>query len=338
MTNQLVTIKTLFDELNDQNIEYCIWKGNSHLDESLRGLTDLDLLVASNQKRHFKEGVYKHGCKRMISPSDTQDTPIEDYLGYDKRSGKLFHLHIYYQLILGGRFVRNYQLPLEMKFLSSAKKRKGLKIASPEMEIIVLAIRMLLKYRFRDVIKDILLIRSPGLSPKFLRQVGYLLQQTTFDRISKSLKSEISIVSPEIVLAFLKTASESPRSGWKCYRLRKDLRRDLLNYQLYSRWKASIKCFYALSLRRLPFFKSLFAKKRSVSRGILVALIGADGAGKSTVAEKLRQWLSWKLDAQVCYMGTGERLPFLSQALRFISRIFAHFHKASSKFVGQGNV
>ena len=57
--------------------------------------------------------------------------------------------------------------------------------------------------------------------------------------------------------------------------------------------------------------------------GLLIALVGADGSGKSSLAKRVATWLRWKLDARVIYFGSGDgpssflRLPF-RQVLRLV--------------------
>jgi hypothetical protein len=334
MKTRLVTAETLFEKLNEQGIKYCHWKSNRNLDRGLRGLTDLDLLVERRQRRCFKTTVHQLGCKTTISPPSKQYPAVEDYLGYDENTGKLFHLHVHFQLILGERFVKNHRLPLEREFLESARISDGVKIPSPELELIVLAMRALLKYRDRDVVKDVLSIGSPGLPLNILQEFEYLLQKTSLERIETVLEEEVNFVSPDVVLGFLKAVVESPRSGYKYYQMRRDLRHDLAAYQRYGRWKAIAKYFYGLLGCRLPFGRSFLAGKRLSSGGMLIALVGADGAGKSSIVSELHKWLSWKLDVHVCYMGTGEQLSHLSRVLRFSSENFARLHRLCSVVVG----
>jgi hypothetical protein len=66
---------------------------------------------------------------------------------------------------------------------------------------------------------------------------------------------------------------------------------------------------------RGQFFRSRLAKrllprkKTLPGRGPAVALVGADGAGKTALARDLRGWLSWKLLAPPAYFGIPKRAP-----------------------------
>jgi hypothetical protein len=337
MDGPLQAVKALFDTLNEQGIQYCHWKSNQHLDQALKGLTDLDILVERSQRQLFKTILYQLRCKSIISPPGRQYPAIEDYLGYDDQTGRFFHLHVHYQLILGERFVKNYRLPLEQQFLESAMINQGVKVVTPELEVVVLAIRALFKYRDRDAIKDTLSVRSRGLPRNILREFEYLFQQTALERISAVLKSEVNFVSPGIVLEFLEIVSQSPRSGYQIYRLRNALRRELQPFQRFSRRQAMRKYFYALWSPRMPFGRSFLAKKRLDSGGLFIAVIGADGAGKSTIVSALRKWFSWKLDVRVFYMGSGEQLSRPSQAIKIVSKILTWFQRGCSAVLGQEN-
>lgn len=38
-------INKLFSSWNQNGIVYCSWKGNSHIDNAMRGLSDFDILI-----------------------------------------------------------------------------------------------------------------------------------------------------------------------------------------------------------------------------------------------------------------------------------------------------
>lgn len=328
----LIGIVDLFSSLNAEGVRYCHWKSNCHLDRSVRGRTDLDLLVDPAQGQQFRLILDQHGLKPVKPPAALQYPAIEDYLGFDAATGRLFHLHVHYQLILGEQYVKNYRLPLESVFLEKVQLYEQLvKIPAPELELIVLAIRLLFKYRDRDAVKDALSIRSPGIAPAMLREFEYLLGQADHARVAGALAAHVGFVSPEIVLGLIKTVSDAPRSGWTIYRLRNRLRRELSACQRYSRWQAICR-YWGLHLwERLPFLERGRTRKTPATGGRIVAVIGADGAGKSTLVGELHKWLSWKLKTHVLYMGSQQpsaatRLALLGyRAARKANRLWAGF-------------
>ncbi|MCH8125695.1 hypothetical protein IIC38_07020 [candidate division KSB1 bacterium] len=326
MISCLTSVKNLFRELDEQEIHYCIWKGNTHLQQAAQGHSDLDLLVDHRKYERFKGILEKHDCKLMLSPPAKKIPDVEDYLGCDEKTGKCFHLHVYYKIILGDNPFNTYRLPLEQNFLDSSKSENGFKVASPELAVLARVVITLLRYRNRDVIKDILAILTPGIPPKTVQTFHDLTKQTTIERISSTLKSDVKFISPEIVIRFLEVVTKTPHSGYKIYQIRRALRKQLAAYRTYNRWQSA--------LRSVNIGNSSPEKKKLASRGLVVALIGADGAGKSSMLTNLSKWLSWKLKVQLCYMGLGKRLSFGSRMTQSCARFFSRLNNVSVAVVG----
>ena len=334
----LFDIVNLFNTLNKEGVRYCHWKSNCRLNRSIRGLTDLDLLIDSSHGQQFRLILFQHNLKPINSPQALQYPAVEDYLGFDSETGRLFHLHVHYQLILGEQVVKNYRLPLEEAFLNNVQYYQQLvKIPVPELELVVLAIRALLKYRDRDAVKDILSIRSPGIPTEIRHEIEYLLGQADWARISYVLNNYVGFVSPEIILDLLKTVVKSPRAGFVFYRLRGRLRSELSTYQRNSRFQAFYRYWGFLIKQRLPFQKQGFPKKIPATGGHILAVVGADGAGKSTVIGELYKWLSWKLKTYRNYMGS-QQPSSVTRLLELCSRIVSKVCRLWGGFAGENNV
>ena len=326
-----------FTALDAHGIRYCHWKSNLHLERSLRGLTDLDLLVDRQQNDLFQAVLHRYDIKQILSPPEKRYPAMEDYLGFDPPTGRLFHLHVHYRLILGEQFVKNYCLPLERAFLDSAQRRAkgevGVRLPAPEVELAVLAVRALLKYRDRDVIKDVLSIRSPGIPASIMHEIEALRSQVE----DMSLVGEVIGDEPlaGIVVEFLNTVAESPRPGYALYRLRRQLRRALRPYQIHSRLWAVGRYWRVLWTRQLfPESHSGKRGKRLSTGGVTVSVVGADGAGKSTLVRVLDEWLSWKLDVRRYYMGSQEP-SLLSRLLHAVLWTAGKTYRAWSLVVGE---
>jgi thymidylate kinase len=263
---------------------------------------------------------------------------MEDYLGYDRESGLLVHLHVHYQLILGETFVKNYRLPLERSFLESNHTCAGVHIPSPELEIIVLTIRALLKYRARQFFKSILSARSGGLPANTLNEFEYLLTQTTAESISGVLESQVDLVSRDVVLESLSAIRSKPQSGYALYRMRGRLRRELAPYQRSSRGQALSRYLRAewASRPRLLVERPTPEKKTMVQGGLTIAVVGADGSGKSTVVNELSRWLSWRLTVHTYYMGSQQPSTITHMA-GLVSRLFGYPYRKSRALISERN-
>jgi thymidylate kinase len=324
--------------LNLEGVRYCHWKSNVRLAQALRGQTDLDLLVDRQHSQLFRRILSEFNIKPLLSAPSKDYPAIESYLGFDPQSGDLFHLHVHYHLVLGEQFVKNYRLPLEAHFLDSVRLRYGVQVPSPELELIVLSIRALLKYRDRDAVKDFLTIRSAGLPAGIRKEINWLLGQTSISRISQTLAELNAIVPADVVLGFLQIVATDPRDGYRLFRLRNQLRQALRPYQRYHRLQASLKYFRQVWHRRKRFPKSTSHQKMTpVNGGLAIALIGADGSGKSTMCQILSKWLAWKLDVRLHYLGS-KKPSRRSELLYTLFRIARRSSRVIGPVFGKKNV
>jgi thymidylate kinase len=262
---------------------------------------------------------------------------MEHYLGFDESSGKLFHLHVHYQLVLGEEYIKNFRLPLEQAFLNHTRMIKGIWTPIPELEIIILSIRIMLKYRFRDAVKDILSIRSPGIKKAFLDEIDWLMNQTNLERIKSTLTDITPILPAEIILEFLKTLEKGSRDGAKLVSLQRKLRKALSAYQRRSLFSATVSYFQQLWTRRKSFLRTSPSSGLKLPQGgLTIAMLGADGAGKSTLSTEISKWLSWKLDVRNFYLGSKQP-SWMSRSLYYAFRIFRRSHSIASKIFSDRN-
>ena len=327
-------LTTLLDDLAERRLRYCFWKSTLHLREALAGATDLDLLVDREQVPAFREIAGRHGLKPLKPPPDRIYPAMEHFLGLDRASGRLFHLHVHYQLVLGEEYVKNYRVSMEQEFLHSTRLLGGVTVPRPELELSILAVRALLKYRSRDVVKDLFGIRSPGLRAQIRAEMGWLLNQTTVEEVRATLEERRGPVPPDIVCEFLETAVRAPRSGYAFLRLRGRLRKALSEQQRQNRLRATID-YYRRAWRGRERWRRtrVDARMTPVGGGLSIALVGADGSGKSTIADALARWLRWKLEVCVYYMGS--KAPSRrSRSLYLAFRALRRGHRTASQKLG----
>lgn len=331
------TINLLFQALHEREIQYCHWKSNIRLEDSLQGKTDLDLLVSRDQSEALKQILLEQNIKQITPPTGQQYPGMEHYLGFDPSSGKLFHLHIHYQLVLGEEYIKNFRLPLEKVFLENTRTIHGVNAPVPELEAGLLAIRVLLKYRTRDAIKDVLAIKSPGIKRAFRDEIKWLLGQTNLKEIREVLENLAPILPAEIILELLTKVNDAPRSGIKFYLLQKRLRKAIHTYQRDNTFSATAHYFQKLWARRKSFRKdSPSTGLRLPQGGITIAMLGADGSGKSTLSKEITKWLSWKLDVKNFYLGSKQPSA-MSKYLYLVYRIARRTQRTAAHHLKDNN-
>ncbi len=331
----VVALEKLFGVLRQRGVRWCHWKSNSHLAAAVRGETDLDLLVDRDQAEVFRQTMAEHDFKPLEAAPGKDYPAVENYLGFDPETGRLIHLHVHYQLILGQQHVKDYRLPIEDTVLDSVVEMSGVAVPSPTIELIILSLRALLKYRLRDGLKDVLPGRRSGIPAAIRAEAAWLLDQTSLETVEAELAKLAPTVPHEESVASigLLTATSTASSGWRLLILRERVRRALRPTRRLSRPAATVRYLTALGRRRARSL-GLTERKRMTPRqgGVMVAFVGADGSGKSTLIGCVEDWLSWRLNVDVLYMGTAQpsrptavvtRLAKLARALnrRVIGRL-----------------
>jgi thymidylate kinase len=285
--------------LAEEDIAYCHWKSTNALDRSARGENDLDLLISRNDAPRFTELLCRLGFKQVKAPPENQMPGVLDYFGYDAAADRMVHVHAHYQLILGHDLTKNYRLPIEKPYLDSAVQGALFKVPAPEFEFIVFVIRMALKHSTWDAI----LGREGALNAGERRELAYLQARINQDRIASLLQRHLPYISIELFNNCLQ-ALQLACPAWSRAKVSRELQTQL---QASAQYDVSIEPWLKLWRRGALFirrrvFKST-AKYRLDTGGAVIAIVGGDGAGKSTAVEALYDWLSKHFEADCVHLG-----------------------------------
>jgi hypothetical protein len=292
-------IHRLCHALAAERIIYCHWKSNNALDRSASGDNDLDLLVRRADVPRFTELLYRLGFKQVKAPAEKQMPGVLDYFGYDEAADKLIHVHAHYQLILGHDMTKNYRLPIEKLYLESAVQGELFKVPATEFEFIVFVIRMVLKHSTWDVI----LSREGTLKTTERQELAYLQTRINQDRVYDILKQHLPYLDVELFNNCIR-ALRPTCSLWSRVKTGQQLQTRLqANARRPAPLDISLKLWRraALTIRRRVFRTS--SKYRLQSGGAMIAIVGGDGAGKSTAVDALYAWLSKNFAITRVHMG-----------------------------------
>jgi hypothetical protein len=327
----LRAVTALLDALLDARVAFCSWKSNEHLGAGLAGETDLDLLVERSHAGAFRAIVAGQSIKSLTPPRDGRHPATEHFLGFDDATGRLFHVHVQYELVLGEKYIKNYTLPLTRRLLDSATLVEGVPVPAPELELAILATRSLLKYRLRDAVKDVSGVRTPGIPAETRAELAWLRRRTTVADVRTELEVRGCPLPAGPICAFLEAVDRAPRPGLELIRLRAELRHALRGFRRRGRVRASLAYGRGAWLRRRRFrIMPADLRMLPVAGGTAVALVGSDGSGKSTMSRAIEQWLGWKVQTRVYYMGS--KAPSRrSRALYLTFRALRRTHRAWSE-------
>lgn len=295
--------------LHAEAIPYCHWKSTTRIVASLSGETDLDLLVAAERQADCLALLEKLGFRPAIDPLELNLPGICHSFGYDHPSGCLVHIHLHFQLIVGDDLLKNYRLPVDEAFLSSAQLCNGIYVPSAEVEFIIFVLRMVLKRRLLSVLaRFFFLLGNP--IPILKQFVGLKFPvmgasaQAEFDdlknRISEAemghvLTNGFPFIDPELFKQCrCSLDANAARFAWLVAGRR--LVQSLSSYRRHSGLTSVIRIFWqAFKLRGRGVLHRIvrlnLSGKLSSNGGRIIAFVGGDGAGKTTMVDDTYAWL-----------------------------------------------
>jgi hypothetical protein len=269
--------------------------------------TDLDVLFDPRQKEKLEILLAKACFKKFTAPAVRRYDQIEDYLGYDPTSGKVVHLHAHFMLTMGEIYLKSYQLGMEEKILQSRiyDEEFGIYRIHPAFELTLLFFRQALKIRNRDKIR-FYLKRDIGIPPNMITEYEWLKERCNASEISCSLSSVLpedhqrfyDLITGKFDGATLIKLAALLKATYKLRRLHSPMG------ALMMRWYREL---YIKSFRWYArgFNQPVVIQRINPRGGLTVAVIGADGSGKSTVVNDLFNTFKKKLDVQKIYFGNG---------------------------------
>lgn len=310
--------KRLFHTWNEENVIYCHWKSNEHLQAGLNGDTDLDVLVSEGSRERAERVFLALHFLKCRSQYGSRYPGVEDWIGFDAETGKLIHVHLHYTLVTGHKGMKEYSLPWTQTVLEHrvADAATGVFIACPELEILTLYTRICLKATLKRVAKA----RSGSFSigKDNEKEIQYLKARVNWDVVKELTDAYWGAESS--VFRYIQASS---LSAAEFLQLRSDILKVMQQHSRYGRFQGILYQLYyhgALRLRGvlrrklgLPF---ILRKTPATRPGSIIAVIGQDGAGKSTVTSGIERWLTWKLEAERFYLGSGEHYWSWQKKLR----------------------
>jgi thymidylate kinase len=312
--------------LAEENVNYCHWKSNEALARSASGENDLDLLVSRADGQKMTEILSRLGFREAQDEADHSLPGVMNYYGYDARADRLIHVHLHYQLVLGNDLNKNYRIPVERAYLDLSTRLSLFRVPAPEFELVIFVIRMVLKHSTWDSI----LVGHGSLSPSEQREFKSLATVANLEKAKILLDRYLPYLSPVLFKDCVQAlqpgcplgkrirAGEQLQNALKpCARFAK--MRDI-TLRLWRRfwWPVQSRLFHRRSKRHLAH------------GGMLIAVVGGDGSGKTTVINGLEAWLSKKFEVTRLHMGKP-RWSVLTILVRGLLKIGTLLHLHSFK-------
>ena len=294
----------LAQTLEQHHIRYCQWKGHWTAHRWAAGRGDVDLLVDHDSSVEFRRLIGELGFKPALPPAARQIPGIESYFGFDPAVPRLLHLHVHYRLVIGDYWKTTYRIPIEQAMLDASGPGTLFRVPDPTFQYVAFVLRMMLLQCSRPML---------ALGSRWRRGIQIQLDNLEALTERQALASVLSRHLPAIDLAFFERCVASLRG--KADPIERALLPDLLHVKLrpYARRAPVASVLAAAADKLLPWeLRRMFAdeRMRPGAGGAVIALVGGDGAGKSTAAAELAEWLGTDFATARGHLGNPPRSLF----------------------------
>jgi thymidylate kinase len=252
---------------------------------------------------------------KLARGADGELPGILHYYGYDREAGRLVHVHLHYLLVAGDDLTMSYRIPLEDAFLDAAREDGGIFVPPPELELILLVIRLAL----RHLTWDAALTRRARVPASSREELAFLEERVDEDRTDRFLEQYLPFVDPRTFADCRRALAPGAgrvadlRAGSRLVAaLEPCARRSRAADVSLKFWRRGAE----IASRLLPLQAP---RKQLEAGGAIVAIVGADGAGKSTAVEHLSGRLGETFNVTRAHLGRPPKSA-VSRLLRNASR------------------
>jgi thymidylate kinase len=295
----LSLVVTLCHELRAAAVRYCHWKSNDMLHRSASGENDLDLLIHRRDVRRFHRVLAHLGFRHAVAPGGREHPGVSHHYALDVESGKFVHIHAHVMLVLGDDTTKNFRLPIEVPYLESCRHDEIFPIPAAEFELAVFVVRMILKHATWDAVA----IGKGTIAAGERRELDWLLERADPVGTREVVRTHLGGIGVDLWEDCLAAVRGPAQLGSRLLTGRRLLR--ALRPHARRSWP------HDLSLRVIRrgtwggrrYVLRQQTRKRLAQAGGTVAIVGGDGAGKSTAVESTCAWLGGPLAVRRVHLG-----------------------------------
>jgi thymidylate kinase len=290
-------IDCFVDAFNREGLVYCHWKSNMDLAQATAGKVDLDLLVDRKSLPRAQVILAQHGFKAAVARWGAMPASIYHYYGLDPDTNQLIHVHLFSRVLTGESFVKSHLFPFEQMLLENVYDSGHIRVASKPAELVLFTLRMFVKY---GSLLDLIVLRRKSEHVKtevrwlqdggdlseslsLLRKYCPVIDEQLFDQCVKTLDSDSSLITRMIL-------AQQVRRRLKVY----------AKHTYFKRLLAYAQLLWAEAQRRLGTKQQ---NKMLQAGGAVIAFVGAEATGKSTLVTETRRWLGSAFAVRTVHAG-----------------------------------
>jgi thymidylate kinase len=295
----LPLVAELLEALERAGVSYCHWKSNEAIERSASGANDLDLLIARDGAAVFARTLHDLGFLVARPRANRQLPGIIDYYGRDRDTGRILHVHAHHQLVLGDDMTKNFRLPIEGAYLASATSDGLFMLPSAEFEYVVFVLRMVVKHAPWDA----QLGRKGRLTPSERRELAYLQERIDRAVVAEIIRVHLPFLDRRTFAVAERALEEDAGRAIRAFAGRRVLRALRAHGRRPGAADLGLRVLrreWGNLLSRLPVRHT---GKRLDTGGMVIAIVGGDGAGKSSAVDVVAALLSHDFETHRFHMG-----------------------------------
>ena len=282
----LTKIRTLIEELNKSGTRYCHWKSNCWLAETVSGQTDVDLLIHRQDAPLFRIILSQLSFRPATITNGKPFPSVEHHYALDDESGDFVHVHAYFRVITGESLTKGFRLPVEEMLLQNTRKVGCVQVPTKGAELAIFTLRMLLKH---TSMMELLLLSRYWQQAR--NEINWLTEGNELVEAADLISSWLPPLDANLFWTCV-NALKSPAPLWQRVILGHRVRSRLRIYARHSAiraWLGGVKKFMIMLMRNLKGSKMVMVP---LSGGAVIAFVGPEASGKSTLLSEINHWLS----------------------------------------------
>lgn len=297
-TSSIGLASLLFDVLNQHEIVYCHWKSNELLAEGLKGETDLDVLVDRASFTPTIVILLNLGFKQAEVHCGPRTPGVLHFYAFDPHATDLIHVHLYCHLLTGESLVKTHVLPCDSVLLDRCERIGNVQVPAKEAEAALCVLRNFIKNG--SLLHT--LLHGRGRKPDEPNEFWFAEEGVDASAAYEVLQKHYRAVDERLFSQCFQAAAEGRPAltqwllGW---RIRHCLR-GCARYTYCGRLFAYARLVLT-KLRRIAGGK--LKNKVLNSGGAVIAFIGGDATGKSTLVAETARWLGGTFAVRITHVG-----------------------------------
>lgn len=278
MLSQIQSVTALLDE---QKIDYVIWKSLENLDAQLEGREDIDILFKPEDHDKILGFLMDNDFALDITSPDTHGRELYILRGFDVEQSCFFTFHVHFGLFSGSKKYKEYRIPLEEDCFKSRVQKNGLWILDDHMFCITRFIVNAIRENPNDPVLDDLISKFDGQKHDAYKRIfsPFGLDQM-IQKFADGKIKEREHIQRKIVDNLDRQNPIGPRIKYL----------DKMRQKRQGGWR-----------HRLAVLVGLKRNKQGYGAGIM--LVGHDGAGKSSSTQILTKRLRKLGAVKQIYLG-----------------------------------